>query len=140
MSCLEHVVQLHHRRKEIEALNAKIFLIGFEPEERARDWMKVGRITLPFLIDLDRSVYRAYELERSILRSWHPRNLWFYIRRILRGKPIPRIRANPNQMGGDFVIDKNGYILLAYYGKDPTDRPSVDMLLGVLRDANPIKK
>ncbi len=130
-------MQLHHRRKEIEALNTKIFLIGFEPEKRARDWMKTGGINFSFLIDLDRSVYRTYELKRSIFRSWHPRNLGFYIRRSLRGEPIPRFRADPNQMGGDFVIDRNSYIRLAYYGKDPTDRPSVDMLLGVLRYINP---
>ncbi|NNL78530.1 MAG: redoxin domain-containing protein [Desulfobacterales bacterium] len=130
-------MQLHHRRKEIEALNTKIFLIGFEPEERAREWMKTGGINFSFLLDLDRSVYRAYELKRSIFRSWHPRSLWFYARRSLRGEPIPRFRADPNQMGGDFVIDGNGYIRLAYYGKDATDRPSVDMLLSVLRTVNP---
>ena len=130
-------MQLHHRRKEIEALNTKIFLIGFEPEKRARDWMKTGGINFSFLIDLDRSVYRTYELKRSIFRSWHPRNLWFYIRRSLRGELIPKFRADPNQMGGDFVIDRSGYIRLAYYGKDPTDRPSVDMLLDVLRYINP---
>ena len=130
-------MQLHHRRKEIEALNTKIFLIGFEPEKRARDWMKTGGINFSFLIDLHRSVYRTYELKRSIFRSWHPRSLWFYAQRSLRGESIPRFRADPNQMGGDFVIDRSGYIRLAYYGKDATDRPSVDMLLGVLRNVNP---
>jgi peroxiredoxin len=126
------VVQLHHRRDEFEALNARILLIGFEPADRARAWMREGKITFPFLIDPDRAVYRAYGLKRSVLRSWHPRNLWFYFRRILRGESIPRFEADPNQMGGDFVIDPNKVVRLAYYSKDATDRPSVEQLLSIL--------
>lgn len=125
-------MQLHHRRDEFEALNARILLIGFEPADRARVWMRDAKLTFPFLIDPDRAVYRAYGLKRSILRSWHPRNLWFYFRRVLRGEPIPRIKADPNQMGGDFVIARNGVVRLAYYSKDATDRPSVEKLLSIV--------
>ena len=126
-------MQLHQRRSEFEAKKAQILLIGFESLDRSRAWMDERNLDFPFLVDPNRSVYRDYELERSILRSWHPRNLWFYFRRILRGEPMPRIKADPNQLGGDFVIDTNGYIQLAYYSKDAMDRPSVQVLLDILK-------
>jgi alkyl hydroperoxide reductase subunit AhpC len=132
------VVQLHHRRSEFEALNAKILVVGFEPADRARAWMRTGEISFPFLLDLNRSVYQAYQIERSIFRSWHPRNLWFYFKRFLRGGQMPKIKADPNQLGGDFIVDLNGIIRLVYYSKDATDRPSVEELLSVLRRINPI--
>jgi peroxiredoxin len=128
------VVQLHHRRSEFEALKARVLLIGFEPTERARAWLRRGQISFPFLLDPNRSVYRAYELERSLLRSWHPRNLWFYYQRLRRGEPIPRVKADPNQLGGDFIIDRDRHVRLAYYSNNPTYRPSVEDLLAVLRN------
>lgn len=126
-------MQLHHRRREFEALKTQIIVIGFEPEERARVWKREGQVSFPFLLDTNRSVYRTYALERSVLRSWHPRNLWFYFKRFLQGQPLPRIKADPNQLGGDFVIDLNGYVRLANYSKDATDRPSVEKLQSILR-------
>ncbi len=125
-------MQLHQQRSDFEALNTTILLIGFEPVERARDWMQSIEINFPFLIDLNRSVYRAYGLKRSIFRSWHPRSLWFYFKWILRGNPLPKIKADPNQLGGDLIIDTNGIIHLAYDGKDATDRPSAETLLAIL--------
>jgi peroxiredoxin len=131
------VVQLHHRRGAFEAVRTRVLVIGFEPAERAQVWMRQAGITFPFLLDPDRSVYRAYALERSFFRSWHPRNLWFYFKRLLRGGSLPKIQADPNQLGGDFLIDPNGRIRLAYYSDNATDRPSVEAVLHLLRNPAP---
>jgi len=125
-------VQLHHHQQEFETRHTDIFIIGFEKEQRARDWIRRAKVTYPFLLDLDRAVYKAYGLERSILRAWHPRVLWFYFKRFLKGKGVPIFRADPSQLGGDVLIDREGHIRLYYPSKDSMDRPSVAKLLAAI--------
>jgi peroxiredoxin len=133
MHCRKHVVQVHHHKNRFDELDARVFVVGFEPERRATDWLAREDLTFSFLLDEEREVYQAYELPRSFWRSWHPKNLWSYAKALLRGEKLPQVQADPNQLGGDFVIDGDGIIRLAYYSKNATDRPSVDELLSVLR-------
>ena len=39
------------------------------------------------------------------------------------------------QMGGDFVVSKNGKLVLVHCSQSSTDRPSVDTLLQAVRTA-----
>ncbi|NIN64672.1 MAG: redoxin domain-containing protein [Anaerolineae bacterium] len=120
---------MYHSRDQFQARRVRVLVIGFEKEERARDWIRRAQVSFPLLIDLDRVVYRAYGIERSIFRSWHPRNLWFYFKRFLRGQGISMFRADPAQLGGDVLIDRQGRIRWKYESRDATDRPSVQELL-----------
>ena len=126
---------MHRRSDELNATGAKVCVVAFEERRRAREWASSGEIGFPILLDPDRSVYRAYHLERSAMRSLHPRTLWFYFKKLLRGQVVTRITGDPTQLGGDFVIDEDGAIRLAYYSVDPTDRPSVASLLEALGGA-----
>ncbi len=134
MHCLKHAVQVHQSKSEFEALGTQVLIIGFQETQVSRQWLERSGVSFPFLMDLDREVYRAYGLGRSIWRSWHPRNLWSYFKKMLAGQGLPRITADPNQMGGDFIVDRNGVVRLAYFSDDPTDRPDVEHLLTVFRD------
>lgn len=90
-----------------------------------------GEFTI--LLDRDRFAYKAYHLERSRLRSRHPRVVWMYIKRwFQRGKFFDSHGDDTSQLGGDFIVDKNGILRLVYPSHDPTDRPSVDELVKVL--------
>ncbi len=90
--------------------------------------------TFDILLDRDRTVYKAYQLERSRLRSYHPRVVWMYIKRwFQRGKFYDSHGDDTSQLGGDFIVDKNGILRLIYPSHDPTDRPSVDDLLNTLK-------
>jgi alkyl hydroperoxide reductase subunit AhpC len=130
------VVQVHRFRQEFETRRTNVLIVGFEKEQRARDWMRLAQVDFPFLIDLDRAVYRDYGVERSIFRSWHPRVLWFHIKRFLKSKGVPIFRADPTQLGGDILIDREGYIRLIYTSKDAMDRPSVVELLAAIDNMN----
>jgi peroxiredoxin len=134
MHCLEHAVQVHQNISEFEALGTQVLIIGFQETQISRQWLERSGVSFSFLMDPDRKVYRAYGLGRSVWRSWHPRNLWSYFKRMLAGQGLPRITADPNQMGGDFIVDRTGVVRLAYFSHDPTDRPSVEQLLDLLRD------
>ena len=85
------------------------------------------------LLDRDRTVYRAYQLERSRLRSRHPHVIWIYIKRWFQhGEFYDSHGDDSTQLGGDFIINSEGILKLAYPSHDPADRPLVDDLLKIL--------
>ena len=87
------------------------------------------------LLDPERSVYRAYELERSLWRSWNLRTIWRYVRLLTSGRRWRGIQGDSAQLGVDFVVDPDGSVRLAHYSHDPTDRPDSNDLLALLRDS-----
>lgn len=91
--------------------------------------------TFTVLLDRDRTAYKAYQLERSRLRAYHPRVVWIYIKRwFQRGEFYDSHGDDTSQLGGDFIVDKNGILRLVYPSHDPVDRPPVDDLLKVLKN------
>jgi len=89
--------------------------------------------TFDFLLDPHRKIYQAYGLERSILRSWNLRTIWTYVKLLSRGRKWRDIQGDSTQLGGDFLIDRDGIIRLAFCSHDPTDRPYADDLLALIR-------
>ena len=88
------------------------------------------------LLDQDRQVYQAYGLRRSLIRSWNPATLWFYLRILLIGRKWRGIWGDSNQLGGDFIIDAAGVFRLVHPSQTATDRPAVDDLFTVLHQIN----
>lgn len=90
--------------------------------------------TFTVLLDRDRTVYKAYGLERSKLRSKSPRTIWLYFTRWLQGQKFHDSHGDDtSQLGGDFIVDKNGVLRLVHPSHDPSDRPSVDELVKVIK-------
>jgi len=90
------------------------------------------------LSDPERKAYRAYGLERATIwqtfLSWR---VWRSNKRLKNERgwktDLPPADQDAMQMGGIFVISKDGYIRLPYYYDDIADHPPVDLLLhGVL--------
>jgi len=69
-----------------------------------------------------------------MLRSWNFKTFRQYFQLFAAGRKWRGIQGDSAQLGGDFIIDPAGTLLLAYRSHDPTDRPSVEHLLTVLRD------
>ncbi len=90
--------------------------------------------TFDVLLDAERSVYHAYQLDRSRWRSWSPRTLWTYAKLLASGRRwLPKDEGtDTSQLGGDFIIDSQGNVQLAYRSHDPADRPPVDDLIKIL--------
>jgi alkyl hydroperoxide reductase subunit AhpC len=133
MHCRKHVVRVHQRKDEFEALNTRVLIIGFEKKRRAKGWLKRTKVMFPFLLDHEREVYDAYQIERSILRSWSLKNLWSYLEALFKGQTPDLIKADPNQLGADFIVDKTGILHFTYYSPGPTYRPPLEELLADLQ-------
>ena len=123
------------RQEEFAKLNTRVFIISFGTLPALQQWMNEVCGTFTVLLDRDRIVYKAYALERSRLRSYHPRVVWIYVKRwFQRGQFYGSHGDDTSQLGGDFIVDKGGVLRLVHPSHDPADRPPVDDLLKALRN------
>ena len=87
-------------------------------------------------VDPARQLYNALGLKRSVAKVWSISALVYYAEQKRAGRKLVAIfeEDDPTQMGGDFVLDKDGTLALVYRSKVSTDRPSVDDLLKCVKD------
>ncbi len=97
-----------------------------------------NEIQCPFNIycDRDHRLYRHFGFPaNAYARVWNIQTLDYYVEQKLSGKQLPtKLDKNddPNQMGGDVIINKESQVIWVYKSKSPTDRPSVKQLRCVL--------
>ena len=127
------MAQLRQHTSDLEALKTNVVIISFGSPYSAQLWEKETQSQFTLLLDPERNAYRAYGLERSMLRSWVLNTFLTYSRLMLNGRKWRGIQGDSGQLGGDFIVNANGIIRLAYYSRDPSDRPSVSHLLDFLR-------
>ena len=126
------MAQLRQHTSDLEALKTNVVIISFGSPYNLQLWEKETQSQFTLLLDPERDAYRAYGLERSMLRSWGLNTFLTYSRLMLSGRKWRGIQGDSGQLGGDFIINANGIIRLAYYSRDPSDRPSVSHLLDIL--------
>jgi peroxiredoxin len=127
------VAQLCQKLDEIQALNTRVLIVTFGTLPAVQAWLRETCAPVQVLLDSERAAYQAYGLERSFLRSWGLKTMWRYIQLLTTGRKWRGIQGDSAQLGGDFIVDANGVVRLAYRSHDPTDRPSIDNLINILR-------
>lgn len=120
-------------QQEFERLNVAVLIVSFGALPAAQAWLEETCSPFRLLLDPERVVYQAFGLERSLLRSWNLRTIWRYVRLLAAGRQWRGIQGDSAQLGGDFIVDEDGVVRLAYRSHDPTDRPPVKDLLAILR-------
>jgi peroxiredoxin len=130
------VAQLRRSKLEFEARQTRVLLIAFGTTQMAQAWIEETNSDFQFLLDQEKKAYRAYGLQRSLLRSWKPK-IWFeYAKLLAQGRKWRGIQGDSGQLGGDFIIDHSGIIRMAYRSYDPADRPTVRDMLNILDEIN----
>ncbi|MBL8045164.1 MAG: AhpC/TSA family protein [Anaerolineales bacterium] len=128
------MAQLCAHHAELKRLNTRVLIISFGTFPAVQQWLAETGANFEILIDRERTVYAAYQLERSRLRSRSPRTLWLYFTRWLKGQKFHSSHGDDtSQLGGDFIIDKNGLLRFVYPSLEPADRPPVSKLFQVLQ-------
>ena len=130
------MAQLCRYWDRFESSRARAVIITFGGQSLARAWLKETGVPFELWLDPQRAAYRAFGLERSLVRAWGPRTIWAYMRLMVQGRPWRGIQGDSSQLGGDFVVDTGGMIRFAYRSRDPADRPSVTSLLDVFNRLN----
>lgn len=118
---------------EFKAHQTSIVAISFGKPDWAQIWLKAVAAPFPIWLDAERRAYRAYGLEKSMFRSWGLNNLRYYARALLAGQKLQGYQGDVNQLGGNVIVDRQGIVRFSYPSRDPTDRPSIAALLGVLQ-------
>ncbi len=129
------MAQLCHEEGELRALDTAVLLISFGTADGTRQWRDEVCPSFTALIDADRDVYRAYELEQSLWGSWNLKTLVYYLRAFAKGRKWHGIKGDSTQLAGDFIVNPDGSFLLEYRSEDATDRPPVTDILALLREA-----
>lgn len=125
------------QKDRFEQARAQVIVVSFDTVERTAALQH--RLHLPFVIalDPDRTGYEAFGLgHASLLRTYaHPSVVTFYAKSLLRGR-IPSLRhaQDRRQLGGDFVLDRDGVVVLAHPEKGPEDRVAVGSILRAVED------
>jgi hypothetical protein len=121
---------LWRERDELESRNINVLLVSFEPLERVRQYVVEDEFEWPVLSDELREFYDSYGLGRSsFIRAWFsPRTVGYYLKAAFSGKRIRRPASDTGQLGGDFLIDPAGRIVLAFRSSEPADRPGVSRI------------
>lgn len=131
------MAQLRHHARGLQARQAHIALISFGTPAQARAWLEETGAPFSLWLDPDRRAYRAYGLERSIVRSWGPHTLLAYVRLMASGRTWRGIQGDSNQLGGDFIVDASGVLRFIHRSADPADRPAAKTLLRALTNLPP---
>ncbi len=126
------MAQLCRRADRFSRLGTRVILLTFCEAPVVRAYLDEMRLPFDLLLDPERTAYKGYGLERSYLRSRPPRLLWRYLRHFVATRRITRSVGDPDQLGGDFVVDARGVVRMTHPSHDPLDRPDVDRVIRIL--------
>ena len=130
------MAQLRQYTNEMEARKTRVALISFGNTELAQAWIEETQASFQFLLDSERKAYQAFSLDHSMRRSWSPKVWLEYARLMAKGRRWRGIQGDSGQLGGDFIVDREGILRMAYRSQDPTDRPTLNYLLRKLDHIN----
>ncbi|HEY7832360.1 MAG TPA: hypothetical protein VIG30_02240 [Ktedonobacterales bacterium] len=143
--------------QQFAALDAHLLVVSFAPPPRLERFTRyLGERVIPrgyterglpppdqatlyartrFAADPALAAYHAYGLGRNTwLRVYGPRIILQYVAWGLRGRRIGLGGDEDTlQRGGNFVVGRDGRLMLAHTGRDQADRPSVAAILEALR-------
>lgn len=112
-------------------------VISFGAEFWVKVWQEQTQAPFRLLLDQERQAYQAYDLDQSAARAWGVNNLWYYAKALLRGQELQDSHGeDTTQLGGDFIIDTRGVLHYTHPSRDPTDRPSIEKLMRILKKLN----
>ena len=113
-------------------------IILFYFQAGAKRWLKDTNCKLRMFVDPERHLYSALGLRRSLTEAWSISKLVFYAEQKRAGRRMFE-EDDPNQIGGDFILDEQGRLALIHRSKIWTDRPPVEELLSCVKDLNRAK-
>ncbi|XP_035825281.1 uncharacterized protein LOC118477121 [Aplysia californica] len=113
---------------EISEAGGRILMVSFGERHGALKWLEETQCPYDMVLDGKRTV-------------WSIACMVYYAEQLVAGRELPKpfenVHDDPQQMGGDFVLDRQGVIKLSYPSKTSSDRPSVDQLLAAMTVNDP---
>ena len=128
-------MELHHA--EIEAAGLRILAVGLGEPKHARHFG--GRLApnVECLTNEKPTLYEAFGIERAnVLRLMAPDAIMAGARAASRGHTQGESTGETTRLPGTFIVDAQGMVRYAHYGKHAGDQPDLEELLSWWRSAN----
>uniref|UniRef100_A0A2C9LHP9 Uncharacterized protein n=1 Tax=Biomphalaria glabrata TaxID=6526 RepID=A0A2C9LHP9_BIOGL len=136
LPCRDHLCEIVARQAELKQLGAEILIVSFGEQLGADNWLKETNCPFDMILDPNRKIYLSFGLHRSVSKVWSCACMIYYVEQLLKGRQLPRplenVHDDPQQMGGDFILDNTGRVVFSYCSKVSNDRPSVDQILAAI--------
>ena len=137
-----HIVEYEQSGEDRAEYGKKVLeTVAVRLKEKGIKGIAETNLKWPLLVDENREMYHRYDmLDASFWDLWGPRNLWVYLKELLKGQKLHKPSNDVHQRGGDVLIDPNGIVRLHHVGTGPADRPSVEEILKRVSIAVPITR
>ncbi|TKS76180.1 hypothetical protein D9C73_009658 [Collichthys lucidus] len=124
----------------LKARSVQVLVVSFGSVEGARLWLEQTGSRFDIMLDPQRKIYRSFGLGSSYAKVMKFDCLLQYaeygaVDRDFPDVP-PHLLEDIYQMGGDFLLDDAGKVVLCHPCKNPLDRPTAK---DILQAANPTK-
>ena len=124
---------MHREHRRFRDASADLVVVGQGTAEQSAEF--VGKLGLPYpvLADPDRVAYAAYGLVEGGAKEFlNAATARAYLRSFVSGAGGGRPVGNPRELGGAFVVDRQGTIRLAHAARYAGDHaPSAELLAAV---------
>jgi peroxiredoxin len=127
--CNRHLHDFLTRRDAIASAGVREVVLFHSEADKLRRYDELA--TLDVVADPSRTVYDQFGVERSAGASFHPKALGAGLKGLAGGKTSLRLDMGSG-IGGlpaDLLIDPDGVVLAAHYGRHADDAWSVDEVL-----------
>ncbi|GLR17262.1 redoxin domain-containing protein [Portibacter lacus] len=133
--CNLRINQLRHQYEEFKKRNIRIIAVWPSDKDLLLHNADGAKMPFPMLSNANKQIYKDYGVTESSLMGaarlfLHP----FLILKAIKNK-VEKITvdADPNLMPASFLIDQEGRIKMAYYGKHFGDHPEIETIFSFLK-------
>ena len=126
-------MELH--REEIEAAGLRIVALGLGEPKHARQFGDKLAPNVDCLTNEEPVLHAAFGIERgNLLRMLAPDAIRAGARAASRGHSQGQATGDSQRLPGTFIIDRDGIVRYAYYGKFAGDQPELTELVAWWRE------
>jgi hypothetical protein len=121
-----------NRSKEIARLGAEVLVVAYdEPTLLSAKMLHDVDLPFPLLIDRTRETYARWGMGRTGLTGamLSPSLNWRYLKLLAKGERFLGFAPDMFQLGGDFLVDKQGTLVFAYRMRNNGDRVDTGTLV-----------
>jgi hypothetical protein len=113
------------RQEEIKDLGAEVLVVAYdEPTLLSAKMLHDVPLPFPLLLDRTREAYARWGMGRTGLTGamLSPSLNWRYLKLLAKGERFLGFAPDMFQLGGDFLVDKQGTLVFAYRMRNNGDR------------------
>jgi hypothetical protein len=133
MLCKEQVAQLCDQISQLQALGAKLVVIGNGSPQQAEWFVEEQRVPVQVFTDPERVTYRALGAKRGIGRVFHPGTFVSALRAIRAGFRQTKVMGDATQLGGVIIVRPDGSVPARFLSRFPGDHPRPDDIIEALQ-------